>query len=145
MVVEPAITGDAVAGEPVELQLMLSTTSVAGCRLVPSDDQLLVQVTDAGGVPRWDTQQCPGALPDGEVALRPGWQVSVRVVWSGRLGDRGCTGLTLLADPGTYAVHAAVVGGEPGVVELVLAARSEHRRGDGTGAGQRDNERDGQT
>ncbi len=121
--VQPAVTGPAVAGQQVQLDLMLSTTARAACRLEVTADQLLVQVSAADRpVAIWDTSRCPASLPARNLALRPGWQTSLSVPWSGRLGDRGCTGLTDAAKPGPYAVQAAAVGGEPGRSGFVLAA-----------------------
>ncbi|MBA2740213.1 MAG: hypothetical protein H0U47_11210 [Nocardioidaceae bacterium] len=121
--VQPSVTGAAVAGEPVLLGLTLRTTASTPCRIELTPELLLVQVSiTERSTAVWDTTRCPGSLPDGTIALQPGWQTMLSVPWSGRLGDRGCSGLTDAAKPGEYAVQAAVIGGEPGRSGFVLSA-----------------------
>ena len=138
--VQPTVAGNAVSGQQVQLQLTLSTTSTDPCRLQTSTDEVLVQVSKVNRpTVIWDVKRCPGSLPARTVTLRPGWQTALTVPWSGRRGDRGCTGLTDAAEPGSYAVQAAVVGGEPARSGFVLSAmggadspraRADGRRGE---------------
>ena len=99
------MAGSPVRRESVDLALALNTSATSGCRLDLGDDQLLVQISAADGTQVWDTAQCPSAVPDGTLALLPGWQLSTTVTWTGRLGDRGCTGLTEFVATGSYAVR----------------------------------------
>jgi len=122
VLVEPAVTGTAVAGRAVDVLLTVATTGPFPCRLALGPESVLVQVAASGGAAIWDTGQCPDALPDRSPVLRPGWQVAVEVAWSGRLGDRTCSRPGEAASPGTYAVRAAAFGGEPRRSDFVLSA-----------------------
>lgn len=122
--IQPSVAGAAEAGQQVLLGLTIRTTAAEACLLKVTPERVLVQVSVADRPTTiWDTAQCPGSVPTRTVALRPGWQTTLDLPWSGRLGDRGCTGLTDAAKPGTYAVQAAVVGGEPGRSVFVLSGR----------------------
>lgn len=120
VVVEPDATEGAVAGEPVELRLRVGTSSASPCRFDVTAADLLVQVTDGGDEPVWDTTLCPDSLPAQEMVLAPGWEAVLHVIWSGHHVDRSCSVLAAPADPGRYAVQAAVIGGEPGRSRFVL-------------------------
>lgn len=122
--VQPSAAGATEAGQQVLLGLTIRTTAAEPCLLAVTPEKVLVQVSVADRPTTiWDTVECPGSLPTRTVALRPGWQTMLDLPWSGRLGDRGCTGLTDAAKPGTYAVQAAVIGGEPGRSVFVLSGR----------------------
>ncbi len=118
------------------VRLSLSTVGSTSCRIEIDAELLLVQVS-TGGSPVWSTEQCPGAVPEQTVVLRPGWTSALDVVWPGIYGDRGCTGTTKVASPGAYAVEAAVYEGEPSRADFDLeaAAPPEHE-GDGPRGGQ---------
>lgn len=120
--VRPTVTETAVVGRPVRLRLALATTAAAPCRFDPSPQSLLVRVADAERTTVWDSSQCPSTIAGSAVVLRPGWQSALDVTWSGRRGDRSCSTGTGDPAPGTYAVQAAVVGGEPARSTFVLAA-----------------------
>lgn len=122
VVVEPTVTGEAVAGEPVELRLALSSSSPVPCQLAIDAQKLLAQVSDGAEEPVWEAAQCPASIPEGDVVLRPGWQAMLTLPWSGHEGNPRCSDSTAPADPGTYAVQAAVIGGEPGRSEFLLSA-----------------------
>ena len=119
----------------VPLRLSLSTAGSTSCRIEIDAELLLVQVS-TGGSPVWSTEQCPGAVPEQTVVLRPGWTSALDVVWPGIYGDRGCTGTTKVASPGAYAVEAAVYEGEPSRADFDLeAAAPPEEEGEGPRGG----------
>jgi hypothetical protein len=110
--VTPTVEGSPRGGSDVALALSVATSADTACRLELTPDDLLLKVS-TGGRPVWSTEQCPGAVPERTLVLRPGWTTAVVVTWPGIYGDKGCTGTTRSAPPGSYAVEAAVYEGEP--------------------------------
>ncbi len=119
--VVPAVARGATGGEDATVQLSLATAGSTPCRIEVDAELLLLQVSTDGS-PVWSTEQCPGAVPERTVVLRPGWTSALDVVWPGIYGDKGCTGTTKDAPPGSYAVEAAVYEGEPSRTDFDLAA-----------------------
>ena len=130
--VVPNVAGPATSGTEVPIGLTLTTASPTACRLELDADALLLSVsTDGASV--WSTEQCPSAVAERTVVLRPGWLSAADVVWPGVPGDRGCTGTTRDAPPGAYAVEAALYAGEPARAEFALLAPERTPRGDDSG------------
>jgi len=144
--VVPAVARGATGGEDVTVQLSLATAGSTPCRIEVDAELLLLQVS-TGGSPVWNTEQCPGAVPERTVVLRPGWTSALDVVWPGIYGDKGCTGTTKDAPPGSYAVEAAVYEGEPSRADFDLAAAlppDDEADGPGGGNGSDDGDETGE-
>jgi hypothetical protein len=124
------VEGSPRGGSDVALALSVATSADTACRLELTPDDLLVKVSTGGGQV-WSTDQCPGAVPERTLVLRPGWTTAVVVTWPGIYGDKGCTGTTRDAPPGSYAVEAAVYAGEPARSDFDL--RPPERRPSGQG------------
>ena len=146
--VVPGVDTGVRGGEDVAVHLTLTTAGTLPCRIEVDSGLLLVQLS-TGGSPVWSTEQCPGAVPERTVVLRPGWSSSLDVVWPGLYGDRQCTGATRVAPPGAYAVEAAVYEGEPSRADFDLRPavpvddEDDGPRGHGHGDGQGDGQGDG--
>ncbi len=141
--VTPAVAGRPRSGTDVAFALSVATTGASACRMELSSDVLLLKVS-TGGQPVWDTEQCPGAVSERTVVLRPGWTTSVIVTWPGVYGDKTCTGTTRDAPPGSYAVEAAVYEGEPGRTDFELEPPvTDHSGHDGNADGADDEARAG--
>lgn len=128
--VTPAVAGVPRGGSDVGLDLSVTTAGETPCRLELGPEVLAVKVS-TGGTAVWDTVQCPGAVPERALVLRPGWTTAVTVTWPGIYGDKGCTGLTRDAPPGSYAAEAAVYEGEPGRVDFDLQPPAGRQTGEG--------------
>jgi hypothetical protein len=110
MRVVPEVSGPARAGQPVAIQLRLSTTSDAACTLQLDAAALLVAVT-SGDDQVWSSARCPQTVPGRSLVMQPRWSTLVEVTWSGR---RGCAaGEGAAVAPGHYTLQAALVAGEP--------------------------------
>lgn len=117
-----------VSGTGATLQVRLSTAAASACTLV-LEDRLLVQVARDGEA-IWQLRDCPSAVTTDSVVLQPGWATVVDITWSGRASNAKCGLETPAAAPGTYALQAAILSGEPGTSELdVLAAERPQRAG----------------
>jgi hypothetical protein len=103
---------DTDATRPVPLRLGLTTTGPRACTFAFGPDAVAVQVTSGDDL-IWESVDCPRALEEQSVAVRPGWLSYVTVDWSGRRGDDGCAAAGPFADPGFYWAEAAALGGEP--------------------------------
>jgi len=138
--VVPSVAASARSGSDVEIALSFATTDETACWIELSPEVFTLKVS-TGGVRVWETDQCPGAVPDRTVVLRPGWTTAVSVSWPGIYGDKNCTGTTRDAPPGAYAVEAAIFEGEPGRVDFELQPPADPRpdpqdtTGDETGDG----------
>jgi hypothetical protein len=146
--VTPAVHGSPRGGSDVALSLAVSTAGDTACRMELSAEVLTLKVSTAGRSV-WETEQCPGAVPERDLVLRPGWAAALVVTWPGIFSDKDCTGTTRDAPPGAYAVESAVYAGEPMRVDFELRPPPRHRDGhrDGLRDGPRDGPRDrlGQT
>lgn len=141
--VVPAVAPRPPSGSEVAIALAVATGGDTACRLELSPEILVVKVS-TGGRPVWDTEQCPGAVPERTVVLRPDWTAAVTVTWPGIYGDKGCTGTTRDGPPGAYAVEAAVYEGEPGRTDIDLQPPQAEPpdEGDGQWLGDSDDQAD---
>ncbi len=122
VLVAPSVTGRSVAEKPVRLQIAVGTTADLACRIELGADELLLQVVGPADEVVWDAAACATDLPDRELTLRPGWQQALSVTWSGAVAGRRCAESAPAAEPGTYEIRTALLGGEPAAAELVLSA-----------------------
>jgi hypothetical protein len=116
-----------VSGTGATLQVRLSTSATAACTLV-LEDRLLVQVARDGEA-IWRLRDCPSAVASDSVVLQPGWATVVDITWSGRTSNAKCGLDTPAAAPGTYALQAAILSGEPGTSQLDVLAAERPQRG----------------
>lgn len=114
--VRPDAPDPVVAGTGALLQLRVAVSGDRACTLVLGE-QLLAQVS-RDGEPRWRLSDCPSALSEDSVVLRPGWATVVDIAWSGRTSNATCSVETTALRAGTYQLQAAMLGGEPGAVDL---------------------------
>lgn len=114
--VRPDAAEPVVAGTGALLQLRVTVVGDNACTL-RLGERLLVQVS-RDGEPDWRLSDCPSALSTDAVVLRPGWASVVDIAWSGRTSNATCSVETPPVRAGTYQLQAAMLGGEPGVVDL---------------------------
>ncbi|MDF2966537.1 MAG: hypothetical protein K0Q93_315 [Nocardioidaceae bacterium] len=110
--VTPTVDGSPRGGSDVALSLSVATAGDTACRLELTAEVLTLKVSTAGRSV-WETEQCPGAVPERDLVLRPGWTTALVVTWPGIFSDKDCSGTTRDAPPGAYAVESAVYAGEP--------------------------------
>ena len=123
---QPVVSANNEAGNPVELRLRLQTTERPACTLTLSPDNLLVKVS-SGPDELWTSAQCPAAILPSRLVVRAAAPLTYRVVWSGARSAPRCPLRTADAVPGRYVVAAAVVGGEPAQTRFVLDAPRDRR------------------
>lgn len=116
--VAPEVSGEARAGDPVPVQLRLSTASDAACTLQLDSGSMLVAVTSADEQV-WSTARCTQAAPERSLVVQPRWSTLVEVIWSG--GESCATGEGVVP-PGRYTVQAALVEGEPAASDFEVEA-----------------------
>ncbi len=117
--VTPTVKSDQLTKAPVVVGLVISSTETKACTLTPSDADLLV-VISANKVAVWDSTVCKTSLLTTPVAISPGWSTLVQSSWSGRGSGSKCSTKEGFATPGTYAIQAGTLGGEPGKTTFVL-------------------------
>jgi len=118
----PSVAGGQYAGEPVDVDLMITTLGGSACTFEPDADQLLV-VIDAGGAPIYDSSVCRAAFLPEAVAVPAGWGTVVPVEWTGRGSGAGCGTSEGFAPPGSYTLTIGTYGGEPGSTTFRLQRR----------------------
>ena len=121
--VVPEVDGRPRAGDPVTVQLRLSTAAEAACTLQLDAGVLLVAVT-SGQEQVWSSARCTEAVPARSLVVQPGWSTLVEVTWS---GERSCEAAGGSVPPGAYTVEAAMVEGEPAASDFELAVPPERR------------------
>lgn len=109
---------------PVDIGLLVSSSSKAPCTLTPDDADLLA-VISANGTPIWDSTVCKSSLLDEDVAVSAGWSTLATVDWTGRGSGSKCSQDEGWANPGTYTLQIGTLGGEPGRTKFSLSARPE--------------------
>lgn len=121
--ITPSIPTDQLAGSPVAIDLVVSTSQKGPCTLQPSDADVIA-VISAGDTPVWDSTLCATSLLTEPVQLAGGgWATVAPTAWSGRGSGRACGGGENFAGPGRYAVQIGTLGGEPGEAGFSLDAR----------------------
>ena len=115
----PTVPSPAYAGQPVALDLSLTTKQSPACNWTVGPDSLVVKVTS--GTDRiWSTQDCADAVPRRDVVVRRDHPVTVTVVWNAHRSDADCTSDTPWVDLGYYHVVAAAFGSDPTDRQFVL-------------------------
>lgn len=104
--------GSAVAGSRVVVTLALNTTRSEACTWTVSAEHLAYRITD-GDADVWASSDCPAQVPSTEVVVRRDLVSTLRLTWNGRESSRDCPASMPAVDPGSYAVEAAAIGGEP--------------------------------
>lgn len=115
----PVLVDTARAGGEVGFTLELTTFDSPACTWQVAPGSLAVRIT-SGDDRIWSSQDCPGAVPEQQVVLRDKTVATVRVTWSGRRSDSGCTRTTQWAEPGYYHLSAAALGSEPADLQFEL-------------------------
>lgn len=122
--VEPSVADPVYSGEPVQVTLRVSSSSSTACSLDVDPDHLLVSITSGRDVV-WDSTKCDDAISARKLALQPQWSSLVDITWSGRHSGRNCAPDASVAEPGTYAIEAAVLEGEPAAGDFEVVDRPE--------------------
>ncbi|MBM7518143.1 hypothetical protein [Nocardioides nitrophenolicus] len=122
VLVTPSIAEGAVAGRDVAITLSLQTRESEACTWQVSADSLVVKVAE-GGRNVWTTSQCPQAVAAQSVVVRRAVPAAIQLTWAeARESTDGCTRRAGWADPGSFTVAAAALGGEPAEADFVLNA-----------------------
>lgn len=129
--VTPSLAVDSYAGEPVTLRLALSTTADAACELSLSEHEPLVSISE-GSDTVWESERCDELIDTQSVRLEPGWRTYIDARWSGRTSGHACGENADFAEPGSYDINAAVLGGEPTSATVELAEKPEPDKQDKT-------------
>jgi hypothetical protein len=112
----------AVGGSDVTIMLNFQSAASEACTFDLSSDSVRLKVSK-GSDNVWLSRQCPDAVPEQEVVVRRTTVTSVPMVWKeAKRSDDECSSRTAWALPGTYALSASVLGGEPTVVDFDLTA-----------------------
>lgn len=115
----PSVRPDQRAGEPVDVDLIVSTTSTKACTLTLRPNDVLA-VISAGSTAVWDSSVCKTSLVTDPIGLSPGWSTVASVRWSGRGSGGGCSPREGYASPGRYTMRVGTLGGEPGATTFRL-------------------------
>ncbi len=111
----------AVGGRPITIRLDLTTSESEACWWQVSPATLTMRIT-SGSDEIWTSRECPGAIPERAVAVRQDRRRRIRVEWTARRSDEGCTDRTGWALPGFYHVEAAAYAGEPRDAQFEVTA-----------------------
>lgn len=118
VVVEPQVA-DQPAGTDIAVELLVGTEASEACLWAASEETLTLKIT-SGRDNIWFSSQCPQALPERSMVLRPDKERVVRMSWDARRSDEGCTRQRLWSLPGTYHLEAAALGGDPAQERFML-------------------------
>lgn len=120
--VTPTVRPGQLTKAPVDIGLVVSSTSKRPCTLTPAvaDD---IAVISANGTAVWDSTVCKQGLIDKPIALSASWATVATVQWSGRGSGARCNSGEGYASPGTYTLQIGTLGGEPGRTTFKLAAK----------------------
>lgn len=120
--VTPTVRPGQLTKAPVDIGLVVSSTSTRPCTLTPAvaDD---IAVISANGTAVWDSTVCKQGLIDKPIALSASWATLATVQWSGRGSGARCNSGEGYATPGTYTLQIGTLGGEPGRTTFKIAAK----------------------
>lgn len=121
--VTPSVPPDTYAGGEVALRLGFST-GAGPCVLSLADETPLISVS-AEGETVWTSRRCTDLFEADEVRVEPDWTTYADARWSGRVSGEDCGENATFAEPGDYAVQAALLGGEPASATITLAKEPE--------------------
>lgn len=119
--VTPTVREGQRSRKPVEVGLVMSTTSDKPCTLTPKDADLIM-VISANKRPVWDSTVCKQSPLTKPIELSPRWATLVLTEWSGRGSGTNCSRSQGWAPGGDYTVQAGTLGGEPGKTTFKLKA-----------------------
>lgn len=122
--ITPSVRPGQYTKDPVDIGLLVSSSSRTPCTLTPDDADLLA-VISANGTPIWDSTLCKSSLLDEDVAISAGWSTLATVAWTGRGSGSRCSQDEGWASPGKYTLQIGTLGGEPGRTTFALKARPE--------------------
>lgn len=120
--VVPSVNSGQYAGADVDVSMIVSTTQKAPCILNAKAADLLV-VISANKSPVWDSSVCKTALLAESVAVSPRWSTVATATWTGRGSGKNCSNDLGFANPGTYVIKSATLGGEPGQATFKLVTK----------------------
>jgi hypothetical protein len=120
----PSVRSGQHTKDPVDIGLLVSSSSKTACTLTPDDADLLA-VISANGTPIWDSTVCKSSLLDEDVTISAGWSTLATVAWTGRGSGSKCSQDEGWANPGKYTLQIGTLGGEPGRTTFSLTARPE--------------------
>lgn len=86
-------------------------TSEEACTFTFSPESVVVKI-ESGADSIWSSQQC-SVLPTQDLVVRAAKPAAATFIWNGHRSDAACSRSTAWAQPGTYHVIAATLGGEP--------------------------------
>ena len=132
VVLRPMVSAGYVAGDAVEIRLTMRTTGASACTIALGPDNLLVKIT-SGDDDIWTSTQCPQAVLPSQQVVRNAPPLTYRLAWSGSRSAPRCPSGTAPAEPGTYEVTAAIIGGEPAHSRFTLDPSPPTRRANGNG------------
>lgn len=116
----PSVADGQRAGEPVTVDLLVSTVDGSGCVLTPEHAELLV-IISSGGTPVFDSTVCRQPFLSEPTAIPAGWATQTSVEWTGRGSGWSCGDGEGHAGPGEYTLQLGTLGGEPGQSTFRLA------------------------
>ena len=123
--IAPQVPPDQPSGEPVRIQLGLSTSAEEPCTFTAGEGDVVALVS-ARDQAVWDSDVCRGAtFLDDSVALSPGWVTVAEGRWTGRGSGPICADDEDWAPTGKYRLRIGTFGGEPGTTTFTLAAPRE--------------------
>lgn len=115
--VTPSIT-NGIAGQPIEIDLALSTTQTA-CTFAMSGSNVAIKIL-SGGNSLWTSQDCSNVVPAGSITLRNAAPMTVSLSWDGHQSSGSCGATNPWVGPGTYSVIASVIGSTPTTANFSL-------------------------
>lgn len=108
--VTPSIT-NGIAGQPIEIDLALSTTQTA-CTFAMSGSNVAIKILSSGNS-LWTSQDCANVVPAGSITLRNAAPMTVALSWDGHQSNGSCGATNPWVGPGSYSVIASVIGSTP--------------------------------
>lgn len=112
---------------PVPLNFEVFTKQNPECVWTATHGSVQVTISAAGTPSYWSTSSCPTAVKEQTVTLRQGTPITLTLaVWNGQASSQagGCGAQNPWAVPGSYAIYAAALGGNPSVAALTMVAPS---------------------
>lgn len=125
--VTPSVAGGQHNRGPVDVNLLVSSTSRTPCTFTAGSSDLLV-VISAGKTPVWDSTVCKTALITKPVQIAPGWATNVDTTWTGQGSGNGCSSKEGYVTPGTYVLKIGTLGGEPGRTTFRLTSAPKPKK-----------------
>lgn len=119
VLVTPSVA-EAIAADGLTVDLEFRTKVSEACTWEVSPETVTAKIT-SGPDDIWSSQQCPAAIPAGEIVVRNVEGTVLPLVWNLRRSDADCSRRTDWARLGWYHVSTATLGGEPASAQFELA------------------------